>query len=143
MRRAVEWSLTKTIAKANKKREEEKRWLVEAKAAEEQVVTEKRDEEKKREKEKRTKKMWRGWRLGMIRRARGTLPEEHCSGNKPGWQGRGRGRTVNRLSGGWCLSREEKIKAILPRGHSRDQIGTVNGGQGINPHLTSFAQPCA
>jgi hypothetical protein len=74
MRRAAEQSLTKTIAKADKKREEEKRRLVETKSVEEQMATEMRDEKKKRGKEKRTKTKRRGWWLGMIRRARGTLP---------------------------------------------------------------------
>jgi hypothetical protein len=41
MRRVAERSLTKTIVKADKKREEEKRRLAEEKAAEEQAATEK------------------------------------------------------------------------------------------------------
>jgi hypothetical protein len=74
MRRVAEQSLTKIIAKADKKREEEKRWLVEEKAAEEQAATEKREEEKNRENRKRTKTKRQGWQSGMIRQVRGAPP---------------------------------------------------------------------
>ncbi len=43
MRRASEWSLTKTIAEADKKREEEKQRLTEEKAEEEQAAMEKEE----------------------------------------------------------------------------------------------------
>jgi hypothetical protein len=55
MRRAAEQSFGKTIPKADRKREEEKRCLVEDKAAEEQVAVAKRDEESRLERGKKKK----------------------------------------------------------------------------------------
>jgi hypothetical protein len=74
MGRAAEQSLTKTIAKTDKKREEETRRLVEVKAAEEQAATVKRDEEKKREKEKKDQEEAEGLAVRNDTQARGTLP---------------------------------------------------------------------